>query len=213
MPSGAPGRRYTRDGESATWPHLELIRSLCEIEFCLDEVAAGLQQSIALSRATASAGSASAGAVASAEASLTPAAAGVSGGATTPGATTGVEGGSSGGGNGIAAGDYEIFRPSGPLGGVPARTESVGGATPFTRGKLPSYISLAAYDGQEPPAYPVGRGHGLGIGSSSGGRLASLPGVASSASMLNLAALDHEVEAEEWRAAVDGPSIGMAPFQ
>lgn len=35
--------QYFMDGERATWPHLPVIRSLCEVEFVLDRVAADLQ--------------------------------------------------------------------------------------------------------------------------------------------------------------------------
>ena len=39
-------QQYVLDGARATWPHLELIHSLCEIEYTLDEVAAELQCAI-----------------------------------------------------------------------------------------------------------------------------------------------------------------------
>jgi hypothetical protein len=37
---------YIQDGERATWPQIGLIRSLCEVEYCLDEVARKLQRSM-----------------------------------------------------------------------------------------------------------------------------------------------------------------------
>ena len=43
--------QYMDDGERATWPQLPLIRSLCEVEFTLDEVASELQGMMAASRA------------------------------------------------------------------------------------------------------------------------------------------------------------------
>ena len=45
--------QYMDDGERATWPQLPLIRSLCEVEFCLDEVAASLQRQMASARLSA----------------------------------------------------------------------------------------------------------------------------------------------------------------
>ena len=38
-------KQYMDDGEKAAWPQIPLIRSLCEVEFCLDEVAAEMQRS------------------------------------------------------------------------------------------------------------------------------------------------------------------------
>ena len=46
-------KQYVKDGERAAWPHLQLIRSLCEIEFSLDEVAADLQRTLLRQRAAA----------------------------------------------------------------------------------------------------------------------------------------------------------------
>ncbi|KAL1518418.1 hypothetical protein AB1Y20_002710 [Prymnesium parvum] len=40
----ARAEQYMMDGERATWLHLPVIRSLCEVEFTLDEVAADLQR-------------------------------------------------------------------------------------------------------------------------------------------------------------------------
>lgn len=91
---------------------------------------------------------------------------------------------------------------------VQARLDSSGGAC--TRGKVPSYISLAAY-GAEGSARSVRsaveRGGSL-KGSISGGRVSPMPGVASSASLLNLAALDPSESCD----TDIPPSIGMAPF-
>lgn len=39
--------QYTLDGERATWPQIPLIRSLCEVEFKLDAIAAKLSYSLA----------------------------------------------------------------------------------------------------------------------------------------------------------------------
>ena len=167
--------KYMRDGQRATWPQIELIRSLCEIEFCLDEVAADLSRTMAAARAAHH---------------LT---------------------------NGGANGDPER-----------GRTESFGGLGGLTRGKLPSYVSLAAYgeDGVPSPSWPAGMpdrpvrirsepsGHGVspaypispGTASARVSLATKAPGVASSASMMNLASLDGE-------AAEDPPeSIGMASF-
>ena len=141
--------QYMDDGERATWPQLPLIRSLCEVEFCLDEVASELQRSMAVARiARAAAASASR------------------------------DGGES-----------------------PFRSDSVD----MMRGKLPSYVSLAAYgdDSEHSPAggsaaYPVGEN-----GARSRGRL---PGVASHASLLNLASLDVMLDEDAT------PAAGFAPF-
>ena len=54
--------QYMDDGERATWPQLPLIRSLCEVEFCLDEVAAEIQRSMAAARACSSSATAAASA-------------------------------------------------------------------------------------------------------------------------------------------------------
>jgi TAG lipase/steryl ester hydrolase/phospholipase A2/LPA acyltransferase len=42
---------YELDGERAVWPRLPLIRSLCEIEFALDQIATELGEELALTRA------------------------------------------------------------------------------------------------------------------------------------------------------------------
>ena len=172
---------YMRDGEHATWPHLELIRSLCAVEFCLDEVASGLQHSIARHRAAVNRGDGASATTVS-------------------------------GGDGLEATTTARVGPS--PGGVRRSSDSIGnGSTGFSRGKLPSYISLASYGSaqtpwQEPNAYPVSRDGAAASGS--GMRLATLPGVASSASMLNLAGLD-DLPGDD--ASAMPQSIGMAPFQ
>ena len=133
------------DGERATWPQLPLIRSLCEIEFCLDEVAADLQRSMASARA----------------------------------------------GRRVSKdlGTNRVDSPEGQM-----------------RGKLPSYVSLAAYGDEAEPehernaAYPVAEN-----GTETRRVGAKLPGVASHASLLNLASL--EVLPGE-----KPPSTGLSPF-
>ena len=200
---------YMLDGERATWPHLELIHSLCEIEFCLDEVAANLQHSMAVARSAASA--------ASAHAAATHA----------PSAANGANGANanSNGASMLAPGS-DVAAATTPS--LARNNSSMGG---FTRGKLPSYVSLATYgDNPRGAAYPVdgvaGGATDAGAGamrptrtysgsapvfssgrtySGSSQSLGGLPGVASSASMLNLAELDtSEDEAH--------PAMGMSPF-
>jgi len=39
-------KAYMMDGARATWPHIELIRSLCEVEFAMDEVAKEIQRNV-----------------------------------------------------------------------------------------------------------------------------------------------------------------------
>lgn len=180
------------DGERATWPQLPLIRSLCEIEFCLDEVAADLQRSLATSR--------------------------------------------------LAQRNGE----------APPRSPSLlhecsAGSTAQARGKLPSYVNLAAYQGQLPylddadggtppptphnPGAPV-NGFPTRSASAAGaptafaaGAVSGLPypvdgeghkrvpsanhmaGVSSFASLLNLAGVD-DAGAECLPAP---PSVGLAP--
>ena len=141
------------DGERATWPQLPLIRSLCEVEFCLDEVAADLQRSMAAARiARAAAASASR------------------------------DGGES---------PYN-------------RSDSVD----MMRGKLPSYVSLAAYgDDSEDRASPAGGAAAYPVGEVNGARSrGKLPGVASHASLLNLASLDVMPDEDTT------PAAGFAPF-
>jgi hypothetical protein len=145
--------KYMDDGERATWPQLPLIRSLCEVEFCLDEVAAGLGQSMAAAR---------------------------------------------------AARDMADAATSGAAGRR--------GSLDQMRGKLPSYVSLAAYGddgdgdgaraGSGVAAYPVAEAKGqakVRVG-------AKMPGVASHASLLNLASLDMLPDDDV------PPSAGLAPF-
>lgn len=125
-----------------------MIRSLCEVEFTLDEVAAELQRSMAAARFAAA--------------------------------------------RDDAGGD-----------GLPARRDSV--SMDQMRGKLPSYVSLATYGDDEAEhgrtAYPM-----RDEANSTGGRGRSkMPGVASHASLLNLASLDLADDEPM-------PSTGMAPF-
>ena len=48
---------YMLDGERATWPHIALIRSLCEVEFTLDEVAKDISRSVRVGSGSALSGS------------------------------------------------------------------------------------------------------------------------------------------------------------
>lgn len=43
-------RQYELDGERAVWPHLQVIRSLCEIEFELDSISTELGEQLAFER-------------------------------------------------------------------------------------------------------------------------------------------------------------------
>lgn len=149
--------QYMDDGERATWPQLPLIRSLCEVEFCLDEVAAGLQRSMAVARAA-------------------------------------------------AKGEHE------PQWVTASRCGSMDGEP--MRGKLPSYVSLAAYGDDEHgrthgglAAYPVTETKGAAAEATRSGRMGKMPGVASHASLLNLSALDVNLAEEEQM-----PSAGLAPY-
>ena len=145
--------QYMDDGERATWPQLPLIRSLCEVEFCLDEVAASLQRQMASARLSA--------------------------------------------------------------------------ARAHDHGKLPSYVDLQAYGGKVEASSTSSSIANFQAGPDAGSRADSfvrrpngapvaddhrltkhkLPGVASFASLVSLAALDDDaVELE------NGESLGMGPF-
>uniref|UniRef100_A0A7S2JDL7 PNPLA domain-containing protein n=1 Tax=Haptolina brevifila TaxID=156173 RepID=A0A7S2JDL7_9EUKA len=117
--------KYIRDGERATWPQIELIRSLCEIEYCLDEVATELQRTMAISRSRLRLAAKAA----------------------------------------IAARDStdmaDVLNEDGESSTSRLtcnRQESMTADGALMRGKLPSYVSLAAYDGRPrvvPSAWPT----------------------------------------------------------
>ena len=130
-------KQYVKDGERAAWPHIQLIRSLCEVEFCLDEVAAELQRTLMVERQAARRAQREADAVSAAE-------------------------GAAGRAAHAAGGDGGEASPSIAL--EPSRSASLS-----LRGKLPSYVSLEAYEGQH---HEVGIG---GVGST--GSLGSPGGV------------------------------------
>jgi len=110
---------FIRDGEVATWPHVALIRSLCEIEFTLDEVAGDLGRRAAAARRHEVSGGEAAGVEAAGVEAAGVEAAGVE--AAVPG-----EEGCTG-----TSGPYDSSSPR-------------RGSTQL-RGKLPSYISLSSY--------------------------------------------------------------------
>ena len=132
---------------------LPLIRSLCEVEFTLDEVAAELQRSMAAAR--------------------------------------------------IAARDAAMSASSGAL---EQRRDSIN--MEQMRGKLPSYVSLATYGDEAEEhgraAYPV-RDEQPNASPMGGRGRGKMPGVASHASLLNLASLDPTDDDPL-------PSTGMAPY-
>jgi len=174
--------KYIRDGERATWPQMELIRSLCEIEYCLDEVAAELQRTMAIGRSKQRL-AAKAAAICARDTDITDVL-NEDGESSTARLTRG----------------HSASIEGGPI-----------------RGKVPSYVSLSAYDGRpavtRPPSIIQHREpHGSreeGVADRSGSApLRRLPGVASSASLANLASLEMEEGFE-----TSAEAIGMAPFQ
>lgn len=159
--------KFFRDGERATYPKIELIRSLCEIEFCLDEIAAELQASMVASRRF-KAERPAAGAPGAIDGSAVP---------SSPRRVT-------------ISDDEGPFSPR----SEPAQSNSFSDVGTLTRGKVPSYVSLPAYGAEAAEreadkgatAYPVTEG----IPASGSATSLRLPGVASSASLLNLLGLE-----------------------
>ncbi len=163
--------QYLLDGARATWPQLELIHSLCEIEFTLDAVAAELQCAIRgaplphMRRPTSR-----------------PMSRGSS-----------IDGQEPVGGLGLSLSTH----PSG------------------LRGKLPSYVSLAAYgDAQNHDNYVDGGTEAEPSPRSPGGSLRGMPArISSHAALYTLAAIDsgntyHESDHNEPPA-----SVGLATYQ